>query len=613
MTDEVAISSGLSEEEAKKRAVRGYCFYDWGKSSFETSVVTAILPAWFAYLFLEANGLTGNILGIEMTADAIWSIAITIAAMSVAIVSPSFGIIADRRAIKMWWLKILTWLGAGGTLLLAFAPLLPISTQWVWLIVMFVFANIGLNGAGVFYNALLPHMGEDDEMDAISNRAFAYGYFGGGILLLFHLVLVMGVDGDWVIPFCMASSGVWWFGFAALTFAWVPEPHIENEMDSLGFWRSAVLAITELKKTVAEVGNFRTLVIYMIAYFFFIDGINSVTSLAGIYGITVLGISVTALILTILIIQFVAAPCALAFTKLADAWGTKKALTAALVGWCVVIIGALAFAPLQLDAHEEYGIQYDWDENADAYVVVVNSGISALSQDDDEQAWIQEWGDVVPTELNEKITESSAVKWATDDDDEPAPKTLATGSEDRITGFAATIADTRYSMSIDGGPLGNTTALGVDHPTSLGDGSLDFIPIKARDMVWQPFGITVFFQFLLLGVMAGALLGGSQGLARSLFGQMVPETRSAEFFGFFGFFGKVAALIGPLLYGTLTVLYDSRVGILSIGVLIIIGAVMMRWVDVQDGIDVANAEDRRNRGESQPEESSPQSEDDGSS
>ena len=599
--------------EEKARAVRGYCFYDWGKSSFETSVVTAILPAWFAYLFLEANGLTGNILGIEMTADAIWSLSITVAALFVAILSPSFGIIADRRAIKMWWLKVLTWLGAGGTLLLAFAPLLPISTQWVWLIVMFVFANIGLNGAGVFYNALLPHMGEDDEMDAISNRAFAYGYFGGGILLLFHLVLVMGVDGDWVIPFCMASSGVWWFGFAALTFAWVPEPHIENEMDSLGFKQSARLAITELKKTLAEVGNFRTLFIYMVAYFFFIDGINSVTSLAGIYGVTVLGISVTALILTILIIQFVAAPCALAFTKLADVWGTKKALTVALAGWCVVIIGAMSFAPLQLDAHDEFGIQYDWDADADAYVVVVNSEIKALSQDDEEQAWVQQWEDVLPTELNEKITEKSSVKWSMDDDGDPAPKTLASGSEARISGFSESLVDTRFSMSISGGLLGDTTALGDDHPTNLGDGLLDFIPIKFRDLVWAPLGLGVFYQFLLLGVMAGGLLGGSQGLARSLFGQMVPETRSAEFFGFFGFFGKVAALLGPLLYATLTVMFDSRVGILSIGVLIVIGAVMMRWVDVQDGIDVANAEDRRNRGESEPEEAAPQSEDDGSS
>ena len=94
----------------------------------------------------------------------------------------------------------------------------------------------------------------------------------------------------------------------------------------------------------------------------------------------------------------------------------------------------------------------------------------------------------------------------------------------------------------------------------------------------------------------GTLLGGSQGLARSMFGQIVPETRSAEFFGFFGFFGKVAALIGPLLYGFMTVTFDSRVGILSISILILIGAVMMRWVDVDQGRKDAMEEDARNRG-----------------
>ena len=94
----------------------------------------------------------------------------------------------------------------------------------------------------------------------------------------------------------------------------------------------------------------------------------------------------------------------------------------------------------------------------------------------------------------------------------------------------------------------------------------------------------------------GTLLGGSQGLARSLFGQMVPETRSAEFFGFFGFFGKVAALIGPLLYGTMTVMYDSRVGVLSISILILIGALMMFLVDVDEGRADAQSEDARNRG-----------------
>ena len=138
--------------------------------------------------------------------------------------------------------------------------------------------------------------------------------------------------------------------------------------------------------------------------------------------------------------------------------------------------------------------------------------------------------------------------------------------------------------------------MGIDHPTNLGDGKLDAIPSTVRDNVWEPLGLTVGLQFLLLGCAMGTLLGGSQGLARSMFGQMVPETRSAEFFGFFGFFGKVAAFIGPLLYGLMTVMFDSRVGILSIAMLILIGAVMMRMVDLEQGRADAQAEDAKNRG-----------------
>ena len=139
-------------------------------------------------------------------------------------------------------------------------------------------------------------------------------------------------------------------------------------------------------------------------------------------------------------------------------------------------------------------------------------------------------------------------------------------------------------------------AVGVDHPTSLGDGTLDFIPKAVRDIVWEPLGLSVGLQFLLLGCAMGTLLGGSQGLARSMFGQMVPETRSAEFFGFFGFFGKVAALLGPLIYGIMTVMFDSRMGIFSVSIIILIGTFMMRYVDVEAGRADAAAEDARNRG-----------------
>jgi len=590
----------MEEVEAKiskDQRVRGYCAYDWGKSAFETSVTTAIFPAWFAFLFAEANGISAKVLGSEWTADATYSAAVMVGALLVAICAPSLGVIADRRMIKLWWLKILTWLGAGSCVLLALSPYLGVSLGWIWALIMFMAANVGLNGAGVFYNALLPHMGDDSEMDAISNKAFAAGYLGGGLLLVVHLALVLGLPGQgWVIPFAMATSGIWWLGFAQMTFRMVPEPHIENEMEPMGLIASSKMALGEVKATLSDIKSFRTLFFYMLAYFCFIDGINSVTALAGVFGIVVLGLTTVGLILTILIIQFVAAPAAIGFTKLAEKWGTKSALQFSLVCWCVVIVGALSFAPLELENHEEYDVQYTWDADNSTYVAVAREGVNPIAAlpEDEEQQWALDYRDILPVQTNEAYKFGEAVEWAFDKDDVAVPTNVSL-TQARLEALEGTMVDSRFSYSIEGGEFANMTGLGVDHPTSLGDGMLDFIPETARKLVWAPLGMTVFFQFLLLGVFAGALLGGSQGLARSMFGQMVPETRSAEFFGFFGFFGKVAALLGPLIYSVMTVWFDSRVGIFAISLLIVAGAIMLRRVDVEDGIAVARAEDERNR------------------
>jgi len=179
-------------------------------------------------------------------------------------------------------------------------------------------------------------------------------------------------------------------------------------------------------------------------------------------------------------------------------------------------------------------------------------------------------------------------------DDNGDPLTINMGIHDQnvMEGLLSSFDGTRFSISI----LDVGESVGVDHPTNLGDGVLDAIPETVRSNVWKPLGLTVGLQFLLLGCAMGTLLGGSQGLARSMFGQMVPETRSAEFFGFFGFFGKVAALLGPLIYGIMTVAFDSRVGIFSISIIIFIGTVLMRYVDVDAGRADASAEDARNRG-----------------
>ena len=587
----------MSEAELDRASdpleVRGYCMYDWGKSAFETSVVSAIFPTWFAYLFLEANGLNTTIAGITMEGDALIAYLVALGTWAVAIVAPALGVIADYKPVKMSWLRILTYVGAGATFMLGFDFLLP-GNEWIWLLVFYFIANVGLNAAGVFYNALLPHLGTDDEMDDISNRAYAYGYLGGGLLLVVHLGLVLGIGGDAVIRFCLASSGVWWFGFALMTFKYVPEPPMENDKQVPTIRE----AYSQVWTTLKEYNKFRTLFTYMLAYFFFIDAINTVWAVGPIFGAVVLGVTTTELMITIVAIQFVAWPCALGFTKLANAWGTKKALNASLIGWLVLSFAILGFAPLELDSHDEYEVMYDWDEESQSYQVQVNPLASQIAQkldfgdgEFDEQKWASDFSAMLPVEFDD---ETGTWKWVDGYDD--SEETLMFPVEGDVSAIIESISDSRFSISVSGGPLDGSSDVGIDHPTNLGDGALDVIPETVREHVWEPLGIAIGMQFLILGCMIGTLFGGSQGLSRSIFGQMIPETRSTEFFGFFGFFGKVAAAVGPLLYATMTVMFDSRVGVLSIAVLIAIGVFLMRYVDIEQGRADARAEDARNRG-----------------
>ena len=289
---------------------------------------------------------------------------------------------------------------------------------------------------------------------------------------------------------------------------------------------------------------------------------------------------------------------------MAEKIGTKKALTTSLVGWIVLCFAALAFAPLELDSHDKHDIMYEWDESQDLYTVTVSSSAPSLAQkiefsdsEFDEQEWVKNWVDYFPLKQDIYVTEYVLYDWQWPENEEKFVKSISITSTELIeSGILASFDDTRFSVSIlheDGSTYSSN--VGIDHPTNLGDGVLDFVPENARKYVWEPLGLVVGVQFIILGAAMGSVLGGSQGLARSLFGQMVPETRSAEFFGFFGFFGKVAALLGPLIYGIMTVMFDSRVGILSIAILILAGAIILRSVDVEQGRLDAQAEDARNR------------------
>ncbi|MEC7695066.1 MAG: MFS transporter [Candidatus Thermoplasmatota archaeon] len=582
----------MAGETWKKKEVRGFALYDWAKSGFETSITAGVFPGWFAALFITANGLNVEIASIEMNADNIMTLTVTFGAIIVALLSPSLGVIADRKPVKKKTLRILTNLGIFSVVVMGAAPFLPVDLKWVCLLVFYVLATCSNNLASVFYNSLLPHIGTEDEMNEISNLGFATGYVGGCVLLIIHLALLLGSGfADWAFTASMVSTGILWYGFAIFTFRWIPEPEVENPMEDLGFRESTRLAVSEVMSTLREYKNFRTLFLYIIAYFLFIDGINSIQTVGAIYFVVTLGLTTFDLILLVLALNLFAAPMAIVFSRIADRTSTQGTLQVVLVIATVVTFLGVTFAPLELEEHEDFDIQYEYLDDG-GIQVSVNSGIKALVQDpaDQEQIWAREYSNILPIEMDTSSPDD-ILRWKITQTDTDIPYIISfsdsSGNNAKISSLIEELEDSRFSISVLGGSEGDVKVTGTDHVTSLGDQALDGVAIAMRDLVWAPLGIAIGVQALILGMLFGSIQGASQGLARSLFGKMVPESRSAEFFGFFGFFGRVGNVIGPLVYTLCSIFIGSKVGILAIAFIILAGTLVLFRVDVEDGIRVA--------------------------
>ena len=159
-------------------------------------------------------------------------------------------------------------------------------------------------------------------------------------------------------------------------------------------------------------------------------------------------------------------------------------------------------------------------------------------------------------------------------------------------------SDHRFSILFVGGPMGGEAELGDRHPTVVDQGGpADGWATFMRDNVWSPLNISVSLQWIILGLFVGVAMGSAGAQARSMFSQLVPETRTSEFFGFFGFLGKSAAMIGTFLYGIASSVFDSRVAILTITIVILAGTFLTSRVDLEEGIRVAEEEDARARAE----------------
>ena len=475
----------------------------------------------------------------------------------------------------MWLLRTYASAGALFTFLLLFSAYT--GHDWAWLLGCFFIANVGFAGSCVFYNSLLPHIVKEEYYDDVSSRGYAYGYIGGGLLLAVHLVILVMFDyDDLVTRLALASVGLWWYGWSLYTFATIPEPHVENPLPSLGVVDSTKLAFTELGETFKEISKFKILFTYLIAFLLFNDGIQTVLAQAGVYAIVTLGVGSTTLIGTILLIQFVGALGATLFKWIADFTSTKQSLMYTLVVWIIVIVLATGFAIEEPSEKEDFDYQLIYDSSTETYSV---EAVPDLGNGKADLAWEDLVGDWDPDDENKSTMQADELAFLIEQ--------ILTGDGQRFSLY--------YDLTTT---LDANFVIGPDHPSQLGDEELDAIPIWMRDNVWSPLGLSASLQFVLVGMILGLVMGGSQALARSIFAYMTPESRSFEFFGFFGVSIRVSTVLGPLIYGWLAFQYDARVGVLSLAVLVLLGALLFITIDVEEGRRVAIESDKNNNSES---------------
>jgi MFS-type transporter involved in bile tolerance (Atg22 family) len=351
----------------------------------------------------------------------------------------------------------------------------------------------------------------------------------------------------------------------------IPEPATLIPIKGLTTFSAIKLGFSEIGNTFRELRRFKVILLYLCAYLLFNDGIQTVLGIAGAFAADTLGIPLVFNMATILIIQFVAAGGAMAFSRLSSAISTKKALTVSLIGWIFIVLFGVALAPLIPSDHQNHDYQLEFNQNKGAYTV---TSAPELGDSREENLWGEESGQIISGDLL---------------------------SVDNARSLISSVGKSQYSLySISAlkGPLNNERVVGGSHPSAFDSGTLDWWPSLVRKTLWAPLGIKVVYQWLLLGLGVGIVMGGSQALSRSLFAQISPETRSGEFFSFFGFMSRASSVFGPMLYIFVTGILDTRSAVFSILLIIIAGTIVLKWVDVDAGAHIAKEEDQRIRASS---------------
>lgn len=322
-------------QTASKKVINGWAMYDWANSTYSLVITSTIFPAYYTAIAPKQVELFGRTFG----RDALASYAISLSFLIIAFLSPILSSIADYKGNKKSFMKFFCYLGSLACCLLVFFTKENIGFG----LFLSITATIGYCGSIVFYNAYLPEIAAEQDQDRVSAKGFAMGYIGSVILMILCLAAIIANDqmhlgwGSWPARISFLSVGVWWAGFAQITFNVLPASkastqHPEHSIFINGFY--------ELKKVWNQLTNYPLLKRFLISFFFYNMGVQTVMYMATYFAADEIKMQSTQMIITILIIQLVAIFGAYLFSILSKKTSNIFALSVLIISWVGICIFA---------------------------------------------------------------------------------------------------------------------------------------------------------------------------------------------------------------------------------------------------------------------------------
>ena len=341
-----------------RKPVFGWAMYDWANSSFAVTVMAGFFPLFFKQYWNVGVAATESTFRL--------GIANGIASFVVAFMAPLLGAIADKGRARVRLLGVLTALGSAMCVAFFFIA----KGDWQMASIVYIAASLGFWGGNQFYDSLLTDVSEESEYDLVSGYGYALGYLGGG--LLFAVNIAMLTKPQWfglagaaeAVRWSFVSVGVWWMGFTVFTLLLVKERPTSEPLPAGAAIRAGA---RELLTTLRHLRGDRVLLWFLLAYWFYIDGVNTIIKMAVDYGLSI-GLQQTSLITALLLVQFIGFPAALAFGWLGQKIGPRAG----------IMIGIAVYAGITAYA---YYLQTETQFYVMAVIIgLVQGGIQSLSR-----------------------------------------------------------------------------------------------------------------------------------------------------------------------------------------------------------------------------------------